>query len=407
MAINTTLFGALEDLDDDISGDDEVEESGVSEDITDAEDDVEGTEEVIDGASTDLETLEEIKDVLEDAAEEGEGIDETAAKVVEVAVESIYARLGIPASNILGSAESFSNVRSRKTATKMAAEAIKDTIVRGWEAVKKFFKDLWKKIKELYARYITGAGRLEAKARKVRKYIDSRGTEAKEKTIENKSYVEAFCDDSGKNILGDQLDATDKVLGLASSLSSSLTSVMKKDEPTAQDVGLLQKTFREHGFSDAGHGESAGASTGVLVGNQVLTFKVKDAGKSLMFDVSVENKGSKGKHDSISVEDKDALKKHCDKIAAIARKVADNAKKDKDEKEITKLLDTKIKDASKSEYKKEHGDDKGGMTDQAVYSFFRECVRAQGKMGVNTKKISLHGCNKALGYVSKAGSMYK
>lgn len=408
MAINTTLFGAAEDLDDDIFGDDEVEESGVSEDITDAEGDVEGTEEVIDGASTDLETLEEIKDVLEDAAEEGEGIDETAAKVVEVAVEAIYARLGIPASNILGSTESFSNVRSRKTATKMAAEAIKDTIVRGWEAIKKFFKDLWKKIKELYARYVTGAGRLEAKAKKVKKYVSSRGTEAKEKTMDNKSYVEAFCDSKGVNILKEQLDSTEKVVGLAGPLNSALTGFLKKDKAKVADNNLaeLHAAFKAHGFHNEG-GDSAGVHTDILVGNQVLTLKVKDIGKSLMFDVLVENKGSKEKHESISVEDKKDLEAMCDKIATIARKVADNSKKDKDEKELTKLIDEKIKNVSKSEYKKENGQEEGGRTDQAMYTFFRECIRAQGKIGVNTKKIALHGCNKALGYISKAASMYK
>ena len=93
---------------------------------TDISADVEAGAAEIDQASADADTLERIADTAEAAEAEG-GLDPVAAEIAEVAVESIYARLGVQRSSY-PALESFSGKTGRKRATQLAIEDIKETV---------------------------------------------------------------------------------------------------------------------------------------------------------------------------------------------------------------------------------------------------------------------------------------
>lgn len=88
----------------------------------------------IDQGEADAETLETIADTLEETEQEG-GADPVTARVAEVAVEAIYARLGITRKPV-SSMEAFGDKATRVNATKVSVEGIREVVRSVWEAVK-------------------------------------------------------------------------------------------------------------------------------------------------------------------------------------------------------------------------------------------------------------------------------
>ena len=109
-----------------------IDESGADSaeaDIVEATDisaDVEAGTAEVDQATADADTLERIADTAETAEAEG-GLDPVAAEIAEIAVESIYTRLGV-VRNSYPALESFSGKTGRKRATQIAVEDIKETV---------------------------------------------------------------------------------------------------------------------------------------------------------------------------------------------------------------------------------------------------------------------------------------
>ena len=89
----------------------------------------------IDQGEADAETLETIADTLEETEQEG-GADPVTARVAEVAVEAIYARLGITRKPV-SSMEAFGDKATRVRATQLSVEGIREVVRSVWEAVKK------------------------------------------------------------------------------------------------------------------------------------------------------------------------------------------------------------------------------------------------------------------------------
>lgn len=82
--------------------------------------------------------LEEVETLVEQAAEEGEGLDPVAAEAVRIAVEAICARVGANPKSMyaLYATENFRSSSSRKANTRFALEGVAE-----------FLKELWAKIK--------------------------------------------------------------------------------------------------------------------------------------------------------------------------------------------------------------------------------------------------------------------
>lgn len=87
----------------------------------------------IESAQADSETLVEIADTLE-ASEETGGLDPVAAELTEVAIESIYNRLGIVRKE-KPALEAFADKKTRVGATRIAVEGIKESVKKIWDAI--------------------------------------------------------------------------------------------------------------------------------------------------------------------------------------------------------------------------------------------------------------------------------
>ena len=87
----------------------------------------------IESAQADSETLGDIADTLE-ASEEAGGVDPVAAELAEVAIESIYNRLGITRKE-KPALEAFADKKTRITATRIAVEDIKANLKKIWDAI--------------------------------------------------------------------------------------------------------------------------------------------------------------------------------------------------------------------------------------------------------------------------------
>jgi hypothetical protein len=154
----------------------EMEVTDVADEGGDLADDVEALEDAIE----DTETLDQIADLAAASAEEGEGMDPVAAEITEVAVEAIYARLGLT-QKAMPSMESFGSAGSRKAATRIAAEGWKESVKKAWDAVVKFFKNIIEKIMAFLDKFFNANTRLMAAAKKMLASVNAKeGTQTGE-----------------------------------------------------------------------------------------------------------------------------------------------------------------------------------------------------------------------------------
>ena len=109
--------------------------------------------EIIDGAESvesaadDANTVGEIRDQMEESVEDGEGMDETAAEIAEVAIEALANRLGYTHyGRVLPAKESFGGRTSRIQATRLAIEKADNIFVRAWDAIVKTVKKIINKV---------------------------------------------------------------------------------------------------------------------------------------------------------------------------------------------------------------------------------------------------------------------
>ena len=99
-------------------------------------------------ASDDINTLDEVADTIEESAENG-GMTPDAAKMAEVAVESIMRRQGMSmAYKPIASLESFGSTSSRMSATKLSLESVKEKSKELWSRFTKFISVLATKTSE-------------------------------------------------------------------------------------------------------------------------------------------------------------------------------------------------------------------------------------------------------------------
>jgi hypothetical protein len=392
MARGISLMTAAEELEvDDKEAMGDAEAIEVPGDVRDSEDEVESSEEVLDEAGADVDTLEDIKDVLEDAADKGEGIDETAAKIVEITTEAIYARLGFRETKVMGSLESFQNVRSRVTATRMAAETIGDRVSAVWEAIKKFFKDLREKIKELWAKYVTAVGRLKRSAEAMRRKVSQTNGTKKEETFTDKSMASKVLNKAGKVNLETTLRNTIKELeGMATIKDQLIESVEKVNGSIdfKELVSLNAYVVKMGSGKDISEDQA-------MVGNKGIKFYVDDSGDKTTLDVfeAVFDNDQDGDTD-IEVLDKGKLEGICSDVTKVCNAIAaSHDRKEKGDKKVEKALDKLAKDKK----------DKDSAREARIV---RELLRANSKLSYLPEKIAISGCHTALAYVNKCLRQY-
>ena len=141
-------------------------------------DDTETALDTSDTLVSDAETVDNVGAIVEDSIESGEGLDETAAAVVQETIENIMRRHGMPRRHWpnFPSKESYSSRSSRIAASKQILvslekgvwESIKDGVMRVWETIRDFFVGLWRKMTDFEYRLLEKFKDLKAKAQKLK-----------------------------------------------------------------------------------------------------------------------------------------------------------------------------------------------------------------------------------------------
>jgi hypothetical protein len=176
-----------------VNGEDIASTEEVSSGGAELESDLGSMTEATDG----VELVEQVKDVLEEAAEKGEGVDATAAELATLVSEHFRGRMGITGRS-MPSLEAFGSASSRVAATNLALLSISDTVSRAWEAIKAFFKNIWEKIKAFYKKIFTATGRMKARSIALRTKAASLTGTTDETSFENSTFAHAYQDQNGK-----------------------------------------------------------------------------------------------------------------------------------------------------------------------------------------------------------------
>jgi hypothetical protein len=205
----------------------------------------------VDDAQDDIETLGDIQDVMEESVEEGEGLSEGAAEMAEIAIESIYRRLGIRNTRPMPSLESFGSSNTRVHATKIAMEANGEMMLKLKNAAISLIKALVDKIVELWNKLTNWYKGQLAKQQDIIKELEKIKSD---KNIE--LYSDAAVDAVEKNKFGFKTFGNyfqlllkgrkqrKAVSAACSAMRKDLTALAKKKEKIDQDA--LDKIIESH-----------------------------------------------------------------------------------------------------------------------------------------------------------------
>lgn len=155
-------------------------EAAVAE-VADTAAEVSDTDEAIDEAIEDSNTLEEVADVMEETEQEG-GADPVTARVAEVAVEAIYARLGMKRKP-MASLEAFGDKATRIEATRLSVESMRETVKKIWDAIVALFGRIKEAIVKFFKAIFVATERTSQRAKKLAAMLESINGAPKEETV--------------------------------------------------------------------------------------------------------------------------------------------------------------------------------------------------------------------------------
>ena len=130
---------------------------------------IENDADMVTDAADDANAVGDIRDEMQESVDSGEGLDETAAEIAEVAIEAYARRLGYGArGRILPAKESFGGRSSRIQATRLAIEKADNIFKRAWDAIVSTVKKIFKKIVEWFRKLFDNTGKLKKAAGKMK-----------------------------------------------------------------------------------------------------------------------------------------------------------------------------------------------------------------------------------------------
>jgi hypothetical protein len=131
------------------------------------------------------ETLADVETALESCLAEG-GLNKSAAHVVGMCLESLYASVGMSGVRAMPSLESFGGTGSRVQATKLALESVAEKAKEIWAKIVQAVEKSIAWLVEKYKQFFTAAGRLKSRGEALAKRAtDTKDAEPKSKTIED------------------------------------------------------------------------------------------------------------------------------------------------------------------------------------------------------------------------------
>ena len=119
--------------------------------------------------------MEQVEELVEQAAEEGEGLDPVAAEAVRIAVEAICARVGANPKSMyaLYATENFQSASSRKANTRFALEGVKEFLQDLWKKIKAALSNLWSKVKAFWEKHVSSLGQVKKALESMKKKVSA------------------------------------------------------------------------------------------------------------------------------------------------------------------------------------------------------------------------------------------
>ena len=356
------LFMSLED-------DQSTPEVQPEETITVAENDAEAAvatvNEVVDDIKEDVETLEDAvedigeleaqTEVVEDTLEDGgEGMTEDHAKSVEIAVESIFKRLGVDPkkSKKLVSTEAFGSTHTRKQATQVTLEGFKETLVTLWKRIVEYTKQIWDKLLKFYEQYVSDTGRLKKGLEALYKQVKAANGSPKEAELKAFGLVKAFWDFNANEpkadeIIANHIAVTKSGLQFAdgvTSVAEDILSVVKKganegeSDVDTSGMGAIVEKSNKLLMSAIGGKEEAGP----FFNGNLFKLETNGEGEAKLgaagFGFVVNNKISEKGKDTIAALDKAG----CEKVLAEAKELLSLTEKFKEKQAKVKAFQNAI-----------------------------------------------------------------
>jgi hypothetical protein len=382
----------------------------------------------LEGATGDTEMIEDIKEILEESVENGQGIDATTAAVVSAVTESFREKMGIRG-RAMPSLESFGSASSRMTATNLALLSIGDTLSRAWEAIKTFFKNIWDKIKTFYKRVFTAVGRMKARALALRTKVANIDGKKDEDNFENSTYYSAFIGGDNKfskaNVEKYVVSAKDVIHNISKFVAGMSKLVDSAANTTAKnDLGITKQTVDSAVkplFGSTVGTNSLGLDAGVLatdflIGGQKLAFetesvagaalnlksnkKTKVKMRAVMVKYGKRDKDDDGEVDVLEISDMTSI---CTKVLGLCESIEGMDMVEKEVDAVVKKIN-KIADEAKKKI-----DDAKGSSDSSTDA--RTSIMAIGgsiqQASSKLPAIGIQTGSTALNYVEKSISFYK
>lgn len=312
--------------------------------------------EAIDDGMGAADQLEQVEEIVEQAAE-GEGLDPVAADAVKVAVEAICARIGANPKSVysLYATENFQSASSRKANTKIALEGVGEFLKDMWKKIKAALMKLWEKVKAFWNIHFSNLGRVKKALDSMKKRVaDSSGKMEKAYVEEAPSgLASAFVgkDDISASTVEGFISAhvdADKAVEGAAKIGQDLLGEVEASIGTDKKVSVKESKFE------------VGTESKPLVGGVYTTYTISGGEGEIEVQVDREVVTGEGKR-GLNVADKAALAKVISSATSMIegdiKKKADFDKKEAEFKksmvDVEKKINASVADKATNEAAKE------------------------------------------------------
>lgn len=319
----------------------------------DSEDQISDIAEVSDTVSEGIDSVDTLTDIgsnLKDKIDDKEGLSEDAAKITEVAIESIRMRLGMPKSMIrIPSMENFKAPHSRVESTRITLENIKEGAIEVWNRILEFIKSIISKIKIFFAGLMKNYDTLKTHLEAIKKKAESLTGEPESDKLDKPHLAKFFTGKDGKANLESAQESIKTINGFTDVATKVLTYVGTQSdilERTSKETtyeggeAIYTKVFNEVSrlLSDAGYFPSKKkdkeeARVGPIPGNQYIVINPAGFFKNIGFEFVDSDTNA----DTIV-----SLKKQ--EIIDLLTAAIESSKKKVNIEEIEKLSDKALKD---------------------------------------------------------------
>ncbi len=328
-------------------------------------DDVQESADQIDSGVEAAGELEQVEELVSDAAEQGEGLTPVAAEAIRLTVSAIARKVGANPKSVyrLYASENFRTASARKGNSVHALEGVQEFLKDLWKKIKAALTKLWAKVKAMWDKHISTTGRmvkaLESMKSKVRSssgkingkpYLDKlpsslaslyKGT-GDLSIQEVQSYVIT------ETTVTERYKAAETLIG---ELDKIIASADKDVIKSAQALNNALDSFKFNAIQQA------------VIGGEILTIKLDDDAEEGLATILIEREAvdNVDEERGMAVADKSSLVALIDftvkSVKAIHKFKTDSDKLDQKQNEalnkVEKLIDAGLSKANENKAKAE------------------------------------------------------